>query len=82
MHIARIVVHPTNPDIVWVAAVGNLWAPSSERGIYKTTDGGKSWQQVLKVNDDTGATDIAVDNDSPEYPLCGDVSATEDRLGL
>jgi len=65
MHIARIVVHPTNPDIVWVAAVGNLWAPSSERGIYKTTDGGKSWQQVLKVNDDTGATDIAVDNDSP-----------------
>jgi photosystem II stability/assembly factor-like uncharacterized protein len=65
MHIARIVVHPTNPDIVWVAATGNLWAPSSERGVYKTTDGGKTWQQVLKVNDDTGATDIAVDVTSP-----------------
>jgi photosystem II stability/assembly factor-like uncharacterized protein len=65
MHIARIVVHPTNPDIVWVAAAGNLWAPSAERGVYRTLDGGKSWQQVLKVNDDTGATDIAVDRESP-----------------
>ena len=65
MHIARIVVHPTNPDIVWVAAEGNLWAPSAERGVYKTTDGGRSWQQVLKINDDTGASDIAVDNQSP-----------------
>jgi len=65
MHIARIVVHPTNPDIVWVAAEGNLWAPSADRGVYKTTDGGKTWQQVLKINDDTGASDIAVDNQSP-----------------
>ena len=65
MHIARIVVHPTNPDIVWVAAVGNLWAPSAERGIFKTTDGGKSWSHVLRVNDDTGASDIAVDHESP-----------------
>jgi len=65
MHIARIVVHPTNPDIVWVAAEGNLWAPSSERGVYKTTDGGKTWSQVLKVNDETGASDIAVDHESP-----------------
>jgi photosystem II stability/assembly factor-like uncharacterized protein len=65
MHIARIVVHPTNPDIVWVAAAGNLWAPSPDRGVYKTTDGGKTWQQVLKINDDTGATDIAVDHESP-----------------
>jgi photosystem II stability/assembly factor-like uncharacterized protein len=65
MHIARIVVHPTNPDIAWVAAVGNLWAPSADRGVYRTTDGGKTWQQVLKVNDDTGATDIAVDKESP-----------------
>jgi photosystem II stability/assembly factor-like uncharacterized protein len=65
MHIARIAVHPTNPDIVWVAAVGNLWAPSAERGIYKTTDGGATWRQVLKVNDDTGASDLAVDRESP-----------------
>lgn len=64
-HIARVVVHPTNPDIVYVAAVGKLWGSSPERGVYKTTDGGKSWQQVLKVNDETGATDIAIDPDSP-----------------
>src|SRR5437868_7829437 len=55
MHIGRIVVHPTNPDIVWVAAEGNLWAASPDRGVYRTMDGGKTWQHVLKVNDDTGA---------------------------
>ena len=65
MHIARIVVHPTNPDIVYVAATGNLWGPSPERGVYKTTDGGKTWKLVLKVNDDTGASDIAIDPESP-----------------
>ena len=64
-HIARLVVHPTNPDIVYVAATGKLWGPSPERGVYKTTDGGKTWQQVLKVNDDTGATEIAIDPESP-----------------
>lgn len=65
MHIARIVVHPLNPDIVYVAATGNLWAASPDRGVYRTIDGGKTWQQVLKVNDDTGATDIAIDRESP-----------------
>jgi len=64
-HIARVVVHPTNPDIVYVAATGNLWGPSSERGVYRTSDGGKTWQQVLKVNDDTGATEVAIDPQSP-----------------
>lgn len=64
-HIARVVIHPTNPDIVYVAATGKLWSASPERGVYKTTDGGKSWQHVLKVNADTGATEIAIDNESP-----------------
>ncbi len=63
--IPRIVVHPTNPDIVYVAVLGNLWAPNSERGVYKTSDGGRSWQHVLKVNDDTGATELAIDSESP-----------------
>ncbi len=63
--IARVVVNPTNPDIVYVAATGNLWAASSERGVYRTTDGGKTWQLVLKVDADTGATDIALDSESP-----------------
>ncbi len=64
-HIARVVVHPKNPDVVYVAATGKLWSASSERGIYKTVDGGKTWQHVLKVNDDTGATDVAIDAESP-----------------
>ena len=64
-HIARIVVHPTNPDIVYVAALGRLWGPSKERGVYKTTDGGKTWTNVLFVNEDTGVTDIAMDHESP-----------------
>lgn len=65
MAIARVIVHPTNPDIVYVAATGNLWAASPDRGVYRTADGGKTWQQVLNVNDDTGATELAIDNESP-----------------
>ncbi len=64
-HIARVVIHPTDPNTVYVAATGKLWGPNPERGVYKTTDGGKSWALVLKVNDDTGATDIAIDPESP-----------------
>ncbi len=64
-HIARVVIHPTDPNTVWVAATGKLWSSSPERGVYKTTDGGKSWSHVLKVNDDTGATELVVDHESP-----------------
>ncbi len=64
-HIARVVIHPTNPDIVWVAAVGKLWSSSPERGVFKTTDGGKTWTHTLKVNDDTGATELVIDTESP-----------------
>lgn len=64
-HIARIVINPKDPNTVYVAALGKLWGSSSERGVYKTTDGGRNWQLVLKVNDDTGATDIAMDPESP-----------------
>jgi photosystem II stability/assembly factor-like uncharacterized protein len=64
-HIGRIVVHPTNPDIVYVAGGGHLWGPNKERGVYKSLDGGKTWQNVLFVNEDTGATDIAIDLKSP-----------------
>jgi len=65
-HIGRIVIHPKNPDIVYVAAQGHLWGPNPERGVYKTTDGGKNWSQALKINDDTGVTDIAIDPESPD----------------
>jgi photosystem II stability/assembly factor-like uncharacterized protein len=64
-HIGRIVVHPTNPDIVYVAAGGHLWGPNKERGVYKSIDGGKTWQNVLFLNEDTGASDLAIDLASP-----------------
>ena len=48
-HIIRIIIHPENPDIVWVAAIGHLFGPSEDRGIFKTTDGGKTWKKVLYV---------------------------------
>src|SRR6266446_1027877 len=53
-HIGRIVIHPKNPEVVYVAALGHLWGPNPERGVYKTSDGGKTWSQVLKINDDNG----------------------------
>jgi photosystem II stability/assembly factor-like uncharacterized protein len=63
--IAKIEVHPTDPDTAWVAAQGQIWAPNPERGVYRTRDGGASWEQVLKVNADTGATDISLDPTNP-----------------
>ncbi|WP_422354254.1 VPS10 domain-containing protein [Roseivirga pacifica] len=64
-HIARIVIHPTNPDIVLVAAQGALHGPNKERGIYKTVDGGKTWKQVLFVNESTGASELSMDMNAP-----------------
>src|ERR1039458_6759786 len=54
-HIGRIVVHPRNPDIVFVAAVGHLFGPNEERGVYRSKDGGKTWQKLLYRDRDTGA---------------------------
>jgi len=65
-HIGRIVIHPKNPDVVYVAALGHLWGPNPERGVYKTIDGGKTWTQALKINEDTGVSDIAMDPGSPD----------------
>lgn len=64
--IGRVVIHPTNPDIVYVAALGHLWGANNERGIYKTLDGGKSWSRVLFVNDTTGFVDLEMDPSNPE----------------
>jgi photosystem II stability/assembly factor-like uncharacterized protein len=63
--IDRITLHPDNPDIAYVAALGALWGPSEERGVYKTIDGGKSWKRILYVDDSTGATDIKMDPSNP-----------------
>jgi photosystem II stability/assembly factor-like uncharacterized protein len=64
-HIGRIVVDPHDPNIVYVAAVGHLWGPNKERGVFKTIDRGKTWTQSLFINQDTGVTDIAMDPQSP-----------------
>src|SRR5712691_4968294 len=59
--INRIVIDPRNNDVVFVAATGSLWGPGGERGIYKTSDGGRTWKQTLKVDEDTGANDLVMD---------------------
>ena len=64
--ISKIRIHPTNPDIVFVAAFGKYSVPSAERGVFKSTDGGKTWRKVLYRDDKTGAIDISIDREQPE----------------
>ncbi|MBM3284888.1 MAG: hypothetical protein FJY81_03355, partial [Candidatus Aminicenantes bacterium] len=59
--IARVVIQPQNPDVVYVAASGHEWTDNAERGVYKTTDGGKTWEKILYVNERTGAIDLVMD---------------------
>ncbi len=65
-HIGRIVVHPTNPNIVFVAALGAAWKSNRERGLYKTTDGGTTWTLAKFIDDSTGFVDIAMDPSNPD----------------
>jgi photosystem II stability/assembly factor-like uncharacterized protein len=65
-HIGRIVVHPANPDIAWVAAVGAAWTSNPDRGLYKTVDGGKSWTRLKAISDKAGFVDIAMDPINPD----------------
>ncbi|NND44324.1 MAG: xyloglucanase precursor, partial [Xanthomonadales bacterium] len=69
--INRIALHPDNPDIVYVAALGTLWGPNSERGVYRSTDGGESWERILYVDEQTGATDIKMDPTNPDKLFAG-----------
>ncbi|MGH7535060.1 MAG: WD40/YVTN/BNR-like repeat-containing protein, partial [Gemmatimonadales bacterium] len=64
--IGRIVVHPTDPNIVYVAAVGQIWGANPERGLYKTTDGGQTWQLVKFISDRAGFVDVAMDPSNPD----------------
>lgn len=70
-HISRIVIHPKNPDIVWVAVMGHLFGPNDERGVYKTTDGGKSWRRVLFVNRQTGCSELIMEPGNPSVLYAG-----------
>jgi len=64
-HIGKILIHPANPDVAWVGAIGHLYSANAERGVYKTTDGGKSWQKTLFVDNQTGVIDLALDPKDP-----------------
>ena len=64
-HIGRVAIHPSDPNIVYVAALGHLWGPNKDRGVFKTSDGGATWTQSLYINDDTGISDVAIDPQSP-----------------
>jgi photosystem II stability/assembly factor-like uncharacterized protein len=70
-HIIRIIIHPRNPDVVWVAVVGHLFGPNPERGVFKTTDGGKTWRKVLYVNEQTGASDLVMEPGNPSVFYAG-----------
>ncbi len=64
-HIARIQIHPKNPDLVYVAVQGAVHGPNKERGVYKSADGGKTWRQVLTVDENTGASELSMDYENP-----------------
>lgn len=65
-HISRILLHPTDPNTLWVAVLGHLYTPNAERGIFKSTDGGKTWQKTLFVNDNSGCIDLVADPSNPD----------------
>lgn len=69
--IGDVVIHPNNPDWVYAAALGNVFAPNKERGVYRSKNGGESWEQVLYLNDTTGAVDIAMDPVNPAVLYAG-----------
>jgi photosystem II stability/assembly factor-like uncharacterized protein len=70
-HIVRIIIHPKNPDIVWVAVIGHLFGAHEERGVFKTTDGGKTWKKTLYVNDQTGCSDLVMEPGNPSVFYAG-----------
>lgn len=70
-HIGKIAIHPTNPNIVFVAAIGKLYAASPDRGVFRSRDGGKTWQKVLFKNNDVGAVEVVIDPKNPNVVYAG-----------
>jgi photosystem II stability/assembly factor-like uncharacterized protein len=70
-HIVRILIHPRDPNTVWVAVMGHLFGPNTERGVYKTTDGGKTWRRTLFVNAQTGCSDLVMEPGNPTVMYAG-----------
>ncbi len=69
--VSRIIVHPEYPNTVYVAALGHLWGPNEERGVFKTTDGGENWEKVLYVDENTGCSDLDIDPRDPDILYAG-----------
>jgi photosystem II stability/assembly factor-like uncharacterized protein len=69
--IGTMAVHPKDPDVAYAAVLGHAFGPNPDRGVYRTTDGGKTWKQVLYKNDDTGASDVAIDPNNPRVVFAG-----------
>jgi photosystem II stability/assembly factor-like uncharacterized protein len=69
--ISRILIHPENPDVVFVAALGHLWGSNDERGLFKTADGGKTWEKILYVDENTGCSDVDMDPTDPDILYAG-----------
>jgi photosystem II stability/assembly factor-like uncharacterized protein len=68
-HISRVIIHPQSNEVVWIASLGTLYSSNTERGIYKTTDGGKTWKKTLFINDSTGISDLIINPQNPNQLL-------------
>lgn len=79
-HVGRLLIHPTNPDIVYVAALGHLWGPNPERGVYRTRDAGKSWTLVKFISDHVGFVDMAMDPRNPDIIYAAAYARESDRF--
>ncbi|HEU4769067.1 MAG TPA: hypothetical protein VFS77_16905, partial [Pyrinomonadaceae bacterium] len=69
-HIGRIAIDPKDSNVVYVASQGPLWGPGGERGLFKTTDGGKTWKNILNISENTGVTDVVIDHNDPNTVYC------------
>src|SRR5215216_1619234 len=70
-HISHVLVHPGNPDLVYVAALGHVWGPNPERGVFRSKDGGKTWEKILSRGNKAGAIDLIIDPSNPNILYAG-----------
>ena len=81
-HIGRIAIDPKDSNVVYVASQGPLWGPGGERGLFKTTDGGKTWKNILNISEHTGVTDVVIDNNDPNTIYCASYQRRRHRWTL